>query len=703
MTPIRRPPPAPRRARARRPFRWLRRLLLVLGLVFVAGLVVLLAAYNFGQVEDVVDSDAATPAADDNTVRRGRQIDFEQTTGGETIFRVRADESIETADDVSHLLDVVVDLFGENDRMYTITSDKARIDQQASAASFEGNVVVSGWKSLRLLTRNLDLAGGGAQMISPGTVELHWTLPDGTALVGRASRMRIDRDEDFVALTGGVHIRSEPGAETPIRLDCERLTYRRSDNLLRATDDVDLRWGGQELRTHALTVFLREDGETLRLLRARWDVRGMLRQFDDAGAETTVAFGGQLLEVEPNEDNPEYRKTTLDGAGEEAVFLDLVQPDGAARRLEGAKLEARSLAERLVQVEGFGNPLQLVEYLAMDDRPWMLRRACSDRGTASFQPDGTIGQLFLEGQVELRDEQVTVSGGDRALIDTITNRLDIEGQPAALYAERGELIAPKIRYGRGSGILRAWEGVEATLPARSAAALGEAPFADGDGPVRVVSREAVWTQTPESFSFDGDVRAWRGTNLLLASQLRGDTGQDRMAASGDVKTVWLPEARNDVRPVERIEITAGLLTYDRGGGLLTYENDVLVEQGERRIRCDELRVTVSDGGSARRMACLGDVELDDPIEAQNVRGDQAIYEVAERRIEIAGEEVVLVDGAGNKLTGAFLDYDLESGRTRMRSRVPDDALVPPGGPVEAPAQGSAAPPETRSAPSDPVS
>ena len=66
------------------------------------------------------------------------------------------------------------------------------------------------------------------------------------------------------------------------------------------------------------------------------------------------------------------------------------------------------------------------------------------------------------------------------------------------------------------------------------------PLSKGEGPVHVESQEAFWRQQPSSFLFRGDVRAWRGENLLLAPELRGDREADQLVATGGVKTLWFP-------------------------------------------------------------------------------------------------------------------------------------------------------------------
>ena len=192
------------------------------------------------------------------------------------------------------------------------------------------------------------------------------------------------------------------------------------------------------------------------------------------------------------------------------------------------------------------------------------------------------------------------------------------------------------------------------------------------------------------------MRAWRGQNLLLAEQLRADEALGEMAASGAVKTVWLadrePAPGVAAAPIP-IEVTAESLSYrdndpvDAAGApqsasSLVYYDDVLVRQGSRTIRCQELEVELdgsmpSVGGGGNRstgdpkiMTCRDDVEILDPAANRQVSGETAVYTVAASRIEVFGDSVRLLDASRNSLVGRYLIYDLDAGNVQLKSRPP---------------------------------
>ncbi|MEL7061303.1 MAG: LPS export ABC transporter periplasmic protein LptC [Acidobacteriota bacterium] len=670
-------------SRARSPYRWFRRLLLALGVVAIAALGVLLAAYRFG-TEGERPEDQAT-IGDDDAVTSGQNIDYTQTSGNVPIFRVRAERSVQTRDDISNLEGVILDLFGEGGRQYTIESQRAEIDRQRSQAKLRGDVRVHGWRELELSSRELELQDGGRLLRSSGTVEMRWKAND-VPLIGRASQLRFDRQEDIVQLLGGVHIKSADGSTTPVRLDADRVVYHRAQNSLEAAEDVYLRWGSQELRTHHLAIHMWPDGESLRFLKAHFDVSGSLLapvEGSELGG-TRIEFSGQMLEVRPNPEEPDYRRVLLDGSATPTparrnprtvvARLESIAADGTARRLTGRKIDAGLRGGDLVQAVSWGDPFEVVEYLDLDE-PYYLRRACADRATAKFLDDGGLQSIFLEGQVELRDFDLFVAGGDTATLDVADGRLAVRGESVDLYTEQAQLTAPQVDYNRDGGVLRATRGVEAQFA--SSSTLDAGPFAGSQGPIRIASKEAMWTESPETFVFEGGVRAWRGSELLLAEELRGRRGNGEIAASGGVKTVWQPAPRPGASELEPIEVTAALLSYGADRSELVYRDEVEVMQDGRKIACNELVVELEPGsGRARRMTCVDQVELVDPIKGQRVTGNRAVYSVADRRVEIFGDEVELIDGSDNRLVGRYLVYDTVSGRSRLRGRPPAPGETP---------------------------
>lgn len=665
--------------RAQSPFRWLRRLLLLLGVLTVLAIIVLLAAFQFGRTDRVIVADGSNaPDTNPDAVTAGQGFEYTQLSEGRRVFRLRADRSRQDRKDTAYLEEVVLDIFRQDGETYTITSNKAQVNQKSWAARLEGDVVISGWDDLVLEARELELLDGGQVLESVGAVEFRYP-PD---LIGRATQLLIDRRSDTFSLRDGVHLRNIPSAEVPIRLDCQRLIFRREEGIVRALDDVFLRFGPQELRSRFLTLVLGQ-GEGpggIEALRARWDVSGTIRRTEGAlGDIDRMDFSGSFFEMQPSDTHPDSRRIRLEGDRDRPATIQVVDGSGLARRLTGDILESQAFESGALQiVEGFGDPLILDEYLDFPE-PFYLRQACGKRAVARFLPDGTVARIHFEEQVELRNEQLQLSGGDHANLNLEDGKLQIEGPAVHLYSERGDLLAPRFTYTRETGFIRAEGGVRASLQRSAMASLGDTPFGRGQGPIRVESEEAIFTDSPRTFSFRGGVRAWQAQNLILAEQLRGNESDRQLAASGPVKTIWVTSVGEgpDAVGSEPIEVTAQSLSFRQNENLLVYTDGVRVLQGSRSLQCQELTVELNppDAGgprpsAARRLTCHGGVEMQDPVANRRIWGDTAVYTLADERIEVFGEVVRLVDQQDNTLTGRYLVYDLRGGTVQLQSRDP---------------------------------
>lgn len=669
-----RPEMANKLVRAKSPVRWLRRILLLVGSLSLASLIVMLAAYQFGRTDrpEVADEDRQGPEleSDQRTLTSGQGFDYIQWSQGRKVFRIRAERSQQDRDETARLESVTLDIFrSAEDEVYTVTSRQARVNQNTWAAELEGDVVIRGWDDLVLEARAIELRGGGQLLQSRGAVEFRYP-PD---IVGRASQLRLDRGQDLITLSGGVHVKTVPEAEVPMRLDCERLVYRQEEGLVRAIDDVLVRRGDQEIRSRVLTMFMTPERQ-LQSLRARFDVKGLMHTLSDLGLPGEVGFSGQLLDITPQEGHEDAYSIRLEGGPEGGPsIIRMVDASGLARRMTGRVLESQTSATGLDLVEGTGDPLVIDEYLDFEE-PFPLRQACARKVTARFLDNGELGFMQLEESVELRDEAVHLSGGEQASLDLVKGQVEIKGRDVELYNERGDVAAPHISYSQDNGYIHAKGGVRARLVPGTA--LRDTPFSNGEGPLHVESAEAFWAGEPPAFAFRGAVRAWREQNLLLTEQLRGDEAGRQMSAAGGVKTKWIPTSGSSSDgafggAAQPVEVDAQRLSYRQDERQLLYSGEVTVHQGERTIRCDELSVELStDGSEAERMTCEGNVVLVDPPANRRVLGDRAVYTVEEQEVEIFGDKVRLIDADNNTLEGRYLHYDLNAGTVHLQSRVP---------------------------------
>ena len=120
------------------------------------------------------------------------------------------------------------------------------------------------------------------------------------------------------------------------------------------------------------------------------------------------------------------------------------------------------------------------------------------------------------------------------------------------------------------------------------------------------------------------MRAWRGDNLLLAPELRGDKEADQLTATGGVKTLWYPSEDQAAsaraqsapkpaaprrspppRPIPQhartpVQVLASEMTYQQKAGILIYTGNVRVDQEGKTLTCQRLEVDLDAGATRRR-------------------------------------------------------------------------------------------------------
>ncbi len=660
-----------------KPIARLRGALLVLMVLVAAALVGLYLFGRAGKPGAPLEDDGgglATPEGEITLIGEG--FEFTHSEGERPVFRVRGDSVRADRRGTVYLDGVGLTLYDESGTGYEVAAERASYNREQRQARLAGEVVLSGPDNTRLATRGLRMVEDGQVLISTGPVRFRWR-----ELTGRAERLRIDRRRDVYTLTGDVRVESLPDAEEEVLLTAQRLFFERGSHQVQAAGDVVVVRDGDRVEAGRINAFMDEDDSQVIFLRARLDVTGDLamstattagggEDSDADGAAGTprrLRFSGRSLSLLRDQQG-RLRNAEIEGAPLQPVIAETPSADGAVQRLVAGYLVGEFRNGILTLVRAFNEPR--VEELAAAGGE-VTRRLDGRRLEARFTADGRMVGLTAEEDVHFRDEQVTAQG-DRATFDTLEETGSFFGEPARLESERGELLAPRVDYERDSGVLHARDGVRAVAQEAGAVGLGGTPLGEGEGPVRIESEEAFWRDDPRSALFRGDVRAWRGENLLLADTVRADqsTAKSELIASGDVRTVWLPAPTDGgAAPAAAsapVEVTANTLTYTQPSEVLVYEGQVRAEQGRQVLTCRRLEVELNEAGEAEELTCSGDTRLEDRAGGNSARGERAVYDLTSRKVTMTGEPVTLRKSDGAEVQGGRVVYDLETGTAEVR-------------------------------------
>ncbi|HYN21799.1 MAG TPA: LPS export ABC transporter periplasmic protein LptC [Thermoanaerobaculia bacterium] len=649
----------------------LRYLLLVIFLLILVGVGGLFLFGRIGRegIRRPVEEGEATQAGQ-GTELIGEDFDYTFTEGERPLFRIRGD-SIRADQGGTVFLDgVALTLYDEQSRAYHVESREASFNRESNEGRLLGNVVLKGPSGLTLRTAQLHINQKGRVLLGPKPVVLGYA----ELYVAHAERMRVNLDEEMFLLAGKTRVESLPGAEVPLLLTAERTVYDRKQRLLRVEGNATLRRGQEQVKARRLSAHLTDDEKGLQFVRAMWNVTGRIAGSAENPQMAVIRFSGRDLAVQmlPGAEN-QPRKIVLEGGEQNRAMIETAG-SGVTRTLTALEVEGMLAGGALTEAQAFGG----VE-VRETTRGQEVRRATGMRAEAGFRADGQLASVQMFNKVTFRDAEVRATG-NRASLDLDSGRGEFFGSPVEASSPRGRMSAPRVIYNVEHQIMNAVGGVRAVMEQDDDSNLAGTPLGEGEGPVWVESREAFWRKEPQSFLFRGDVRAWRGENLMLTTELRGDQVEDKLTAAGGVKTLWIPTEKQVASaqakpksgsPQARrapVEVVAQEMVYREGGGLLTYTGAVRVLQEGKTLNCDRLDVELAEDNKAKTMICTGDARLNDPQAGRQVAGQKAVYQLDQRRMEITGDRVTMKDKEGNQVQGKRVIYYVDDGRVEVKGK-----------------------------------
>jgi LPS export ABC transporter protein LptC/lipopolysaccharide transport protein LptA len=616
----------------------------------------------------------------------GDDFDYTFTERERPIFRIRGDSIRADREDTLFLDKVGVTFYDENRQPYHVESKEASFNRANNEGRLQGDVLLRGPSNLELRTAQLQIRENGKQLFMPKPVELRYA----GAYIINGDRMRVDLKDELFVLNGNTRINSVPGTEPAVEGASDRAIYERQNRVLRIEGHARLRRGPQRIQAQRITGFLTPDESSLTFVRALWDVSGQSASIGPASAgNTLVKFKGKDLSVTFRPQGNEVKKVELDGTDNNRAVLE-TSGEGIVRTLTAQRFDG-ILAEGVLSQAEAHNGVDLVETSRAQAPGGQreVRKASGRRAEAVFRPDGQLADVRLMHDVTFEDPQVKAKG-NRASLDLDTHRGELFGQPVELESEKGNLQAPRVVYDTENKIVNAQGGVRAVLTQVSSQELAATPLGgDSEGPVRVDAREAFWRQEPSSFIFRGDVKTWRGENLMLSNELKGEPDADRLTASGGVKTIWIPEDEAAGKPAGKqgaappakgtggtgapqrnapIEVRASELVYLQGKKVLTYTGGVRVEQQGTTLACQRLDVTMNQENKPQVMTCTGQAKLNDPKGGRQIEGETAVYRLDQRDVEFTGEKVTMKDREGNVVQGRRVLYLIDTGKVEVKGK-----------------------------------
>jgi lipopolysaccharide transport protein LptA len=691
--------------RQRSPFGWLRTALLAVLVVVVLSV---LALFLFGRAgQKPVKRRVDTLKADADTKMIGRGFDYTYTQGKRPVFRIRG-KSIEADKDNTIYLDGVgLTLYDVQGRPYTVESREASYNRQDNEGRLRGDVHLEGPNGLSLDTPVLQLRENGNVVLTPRPAQL------GLAgeYVGWAKQLNVRLPDELYVLEGNVNISTTPGKTPPMTLSAERAVYQRKQHMLQVEgtpqEIAELTRGTDSFKALRIVALMTPDEKAVTFVRAHWGVAGERKQPAAEPGRALLRFRGEDLAVLMQPGTNEIKTVGLEGGGPKSPAWLEASGKGLARSLVARRVEAELQNGVLSQATAIDNVVMTETGNPAAQGP---RKVTGDRAVAAFGPDGQIAALTVQKGVTYTDPGLSVAG-DRGTMSFGNGQGEFFGTPVQVRSERGQVTAPHMTYARREGLVHADGGVRTVIEKTGDNELAGSALGGGEGPIRVEAQEGFWRESPRTFLFRGDVRAWRGASLLTSKFLSGEEQppERKLTASGGVKTLWIPVQEGAPPPNthpaakgstgkaaasgsavddtsrEPVEVTAADMVYLETKRLITYTGDVRVVQKDRTLTCQKLEVQLGPDKKAETMTATGQAHLVDPASGRTLEGQRAVYQVKQKVIEMFGEPATMQDKDKNVIRGRHMIYHSADGRVDVLGAAAAAPAQPP------PAGGAAKP------------
>ncbi len=661
-------------AKLRSPVAWIRRVLLV---AFVLGLAALGGLFWFGRsgretAKPRPRTGTDLPDKTENLALIGQDFDYTFTEGEKPLFRIRGESVKADRQETIYLDKVGLTLYDAQGRSYEVESRTASFNRLQNEGRLEGQVRLRGPEGLTLQTPVLLLQDQGKILASVQPVDIGYGEAGGAQYRVRSDLLRIHLDREMYILVGNVELHSLPGVVPAVALRADRVVYERKSRRLRSEGQVQLQRGGDRMTAQIINTFLGPDERSAVFVRAVLNVSGSLAGHSDQPGAARVTFSGKTFGMLTPPQEASAREIELEGTPIDPATL-VATGSGLTRKLTSRRLEGRMIDGVMKTARGVTG-VDLIETVApKKGQPPVLPRTAHALGAlANFGPSGQLAEAILRQDVRFTDGR-TKARGDRAVLQLDSGQGEFFGAPVEAESDRGRMTGPHVVWEKKTGLLRADGGVRALLTRADEAGLAGSALGSGKGPVWVDAREAYYRSNPQSFLFRGAVRAWRGKDLLLAEELRGDKAEDRLYAKGSVKSLWVPEDedRSTGKPQEPIEVIAPEMVYSQSGRKVSYSGGVRVTQTARTLSCKALDVDLKEDKKAEKMTCTGDARLNDPQSGKTITGERAIYSVDARQIDFSGTSgapVKMRDKDGNQIQGGQVVYFVDGGKVEIKGK-----------------------------------
>jgi LPS export ABC transporter protein LptC len=607
------------------------------------------------------------------TTQRTEQIQHRTLDDqGQTVFELVAAERIGLSGTRNRFRQVEIRFKAGKEKIpLTVTAETCTLDTATQAAHFEGNVVVSGERSLRIESDALDYDPRTAEVVSDTPVRFSRQGVEGTA-----GAMRSSVAAATVDLLLPVWVKITPKGGQPTEIRSRTAAIRRRESLIQFIDDVVVEGENRRLKANNLQLYLNPEETGLTQLLAFERVELTLEVPLPGGGSALAEPGRWRLKTEALEvvfrpDGSTVERVRATEGGELVVEPTPSSPGvtPARREVQGNLLAFDFNSEgRLTDFRGRGGvTLRLQPEGAAESE---IRTVTARSFESSFDPaSGELIEMHCYQAVSFSRGEVRAEA-EEGVFRARSNRLNLSGSPR-LWDSRAALEANVVNIDVATGDLDASGNVRSTQSGSAGGPSGMDFFSVGEsgGAVYFLSDDFSYQRASDTTTYVGSARGVRGENRIFADRIVLKGGGAEVEANGSVRTHFLQKDKKG--EPQRLAAVSDFFSYRRQEGMLRYREGVRLTTPDLTLAGQRLYLKPTAEGRIESIQVQGKVDIQ--LASSRVRGDEATYLAASEQMQVFGEKATMQDGdkltEGKELT-FFLAGDriLVDGREQIRTR-----------------------------------
>jgi lipopolysaccharide transport protein LptA len=594
-----------------------------------------------------------------------------QTIGGRVTLKISAKKFIGFVSGWNRLEDVHLTVYRANGQSYDISSAVAQVNATTKEAEASGGVKVASSDGVEIQTAAIKFDG---KKIT-NKIPVNFKIDDWS---GRAGGLDLDVTKEMLSLNDSIDAEaaSKSPAEPAMHLKAARATFQRT------TGDV----------TFYQDVVLTRKNDTIRADQVQAKLAPGMKQITgfegSGGVVVSLADNSPLAQSNAPGSNMGATRITADRFFTESfnpgridtVIIRGEQGDAVAvmsgpprKTLTAKQFRVVLDGEKLKEVQSEKNVVFIEE-----DTP--RRRVTASIANVYFDPATRRPiNLYMQDQITFNDGKIDAAG-DRANYEFATKKLVLSALPGkapSIRTESETIRANVIEVLAAEQLLKATGNVFAEMrqKAGAASASGSSVFPERQ-PVNVNADVALLNRASKTAQFNGNVRAWQGTNTIFAKQLSAAADGETLTASGEVRAS-LSNAVKGATGTSPVLTRSDTLTAKRRDKRIDLDGNVRIEDNGRVLQSEKATAFLDARQKIDRIEASGKLTITERATSRKGSGDHALYKLAQKTILVDGNPATMADPKGT-IRGSQIVFDIGRNKVEVISgAAPTEATYNP--------------------------